>query len=58
MRCVQTLAHQPVRASQRLSSVPKVAQKAVSVMMASYSMDIRVFKRQSVAALTKEEHTR
>lgn len=58
MRCVQTLAHQPVRASQRLSSAPKVVQKAVSVMMASYSMDICVFKRRSVAAMTKEEPTR
>lgn len=58
MRCVQTLAQHPVRASQRLSSAPQAVQKAVSVMMASYSMDIHVFKRLSVAAMTMEELTR
>lgn len=58
MRCVQTLTQHPVRASQRLSSVPQAVQKAVSVMMVSYSMDIHVFKRLSVAAMTMEELTR
>lgn len=59
MRYVQTQVRHPVQASQTLSSttVPAV-QKAVNVMMAFYSMEILVFKRMSVAAMTMEEITR
>lgn len=54
MRHVQTFAQHPVRASPRLSSVPQAAQRAVSVILASFSMDRSVLKRLSVAAMTTE----
>lgn len=58
MRCVQMPALHPVQASQRLYSALPAVQKAVNVMMASYSMDKHVFKKLSVAAMTMEELTR
>lgn len=51
-------AQHPVQALQRLSSAHPAVQRAVNVMMASCSMDICVFERLSVAAMTMEEHTR
>lgn len=58
MRCVQMPAQHPVQALRTLSSAHPAVQRAVNVMMASYSMDIRVSERLSVAAMTMEEHTR
>lgn len=58
MKCVQTPVQHPARASQRLSSAPPAVQKAVNVMMASYSMETHVFQRLIVAAMTMEKLTR
>ncbi len=58
MRCAQTPALHPAQDSQRLSSAPPAVQKAVNVMMASYSMDKYVFKSLSVAVMRMEELTR
>ena len=58
MRCVQTPALHPARASQRSSSAPRAAQRAVSVTLASCSMVRHVFQRLSAAATTTEERTR
>lgn len=55
MKCVLKPAPPPVLASQRLFSAPPTVQKAVTVMLASYSMDRLVLKRLSVDAMRMEK---
>lgn len=58
MQSAQTFVQHPVKASQILSSVPKAAQRVVSVIMAFYSMERNVFRRLNVAAMIMEKLTR
>lgn len=58
MQSAQTFVQHPVMASLILSHVPKAAQRVVNVILASYSMEINVLKRPSVAAMTMEKLTR